>query len=163
MPSPLSWVSAQGLIWWRDITLANCPLASPYMPCYMSVHMKVHTFTHINIIFTYFFISNLTVHQLEMGGTNKHSQSGCRILQHLSELDIQTYSGKRRKQKCRHVHTQGQAHMRAHKSARDIHLGTNHGNWDWGGSWPPSQQSGHLINVTQRPILLAMSFCVLFP
>lgn len=62
------------------------------------------------------------------------------------------------KPKCMHVHTQGRAHTHAHTSARHIQLGTNHGNLDLAGSLPPSHQSGHLINVTQHPILLHCVF-----
>lgn len=62
------------------------------------------------------------------------------------------------KPKCMHVHTQGRAHTHAHTSARHIQLGTNHGNRDLAGSLPPSHQSGHLINVTQHPILLHCVF-----
>lgn len=89
------------------------------------------------------------------------TQSVC-MQGHLHQHTIRTWHSKTHGEKdeskmyaCAHP---GQAHTHAHKSAQIMGTETNHGNRDLTGSLLPSHQSGHLINVTQHPILLHCVF-----
>lgn len=80
---------------------------------------------------------------------------------HIYTLFFQTHIEQVRKQNCMHACMRARTHRHTciHTKVHDtFSWKTNHGNHDLAVSLSPSRQSGHLINVTQHPILLHCVF-----
>ena len=153
----------------REITLTSCPLTSTCMPGYVSKHRYTHTLIHTHrhththththslthsLSHIFFLSFKLAVQQLETGAS---LGAGHRDTPQAFKPTLNKEAKKKKKKKKKH--TERDPHTSKHtKSAQHVQLETNHGNCDLAVPLSPSRQSGHLINVTQHPILLHCVF-----